>query len=105
MIRYANSKAHGGDMVFRGQNPPAGAIVDYYLKAAQMKLTLTVHDAAGRQVSAIAPSARKGLNRVVWNLRYPPLGKPAGGGSDDDEGGGSGQIDGPFVLPGTYTVG
>ena len=34
MIRYSNPKAHMGDMVFRGQNPPAGAIIDYYLRGA-----------------------------------------------------------------------
>src|SRR5690606_28925455 len=31
-IRYQNQKAHTGDMYWAGENPPAGAIVDYYLR-------------------------------------------------------------------------
>jgi photosystem II stability/assembly factor-like uncharacterized protein len=91
MIRYDDTRAPAGDMVFRGQNPPAGAIIDYYLKSPAPTPTqspaITVHDAAGRQVASIAATAKKGINRVVWNLRYPATGIP-----------------GPFVLPGTYTV-
>jgi hypothetical protein len=33
-IRYTNLKAHTGDMIFRGENPPNGAIIDYWLERA-----------------------------------------------------------------------
>lgn len=32
MIRYARLLAQPGDMIFHGKNPPAGAIIDYYLR-------------------------------------------------------------------------
>ncbi len=103
MIRYANTKAHAGDMIFRGQNPPAGAVIDYYLKAGGAQAALTIHDERGRQVAAVDATSRRGFNRAVWNLRYPDLGKaePQAG---EDEAPGAGRIEGPFVLPGTYTA-
>jgi hypothetical protein len=103
MIRYANTKAHAGDMVFRGANPPAGAVIDYYLKSGGTAIRLSVHDAAGRQIASLEPGRRRGVNRVVWPLRYPDLGRSTSR-ADDDEGGSGGRIEGPFVLPGTYTV-
>ena len=79
-----------------GQNPPDGAIVDYFLKnAAGSELTLTIYDEHGTAISkfssepkptdflpANAPSywfaapdtltKKAGVNRFVWDLRYPP---------------------------------
>jgi photosystem II stability/assembly factor-like uncharacterized protein len=80
-----------------GQNPPAGAILDYYLasKPAQ-DITLGIYDSAGRLVREFStkpepenaepppnvpdywlghpqPLTREaGLNRFVWDLRYAP---------------------------------
>lgn len=78
-----------------GQNPPEGAIVDYYLpQAVQGQVTLAFYDAQGnliRQFSNTPPPPDRsapdvptywfgppvvlpttaGMHRVVWNLRYP----------------------------------
>lgn len=78
-----------------GQNPPEGAIIDYYLpRAAQGPVTMAFYDARGnlvRQFSntppprdASAPDvpmywfsppvvlpATPGMHRIAWNLRYP----------------------------------
>lgn len=78
------------------KNPPDGAIFYYYLKNVPTgDLTLEIHDAKGnlvRRFSSVAPtpdntpknvpdhwfgplatlSKHAGLNRFVWNLRYPP---------------------------------
>ncbi|MGH9540401.1 MAG: WD40/YVTN/BNR-like repeat-containing protein [Terriglobales bacterium] len=78
-----------------GENPPEGAIIDYYLKApAQGPMTLDIYDAAGqlvRQYTNTPPppdtslpnvaeywleppavlSAEPGMHRFVWDLRYP----------------------------------
>ena len=78
-----------------GENPPEGAILDYYLAApASGPLTLTISDSAGhvvREFSSIAPpadtimpnvpeywlqpptvlSAAAGMHRINWDLRYP----------------------------------
>jgi photosystem II stability/assembly factor-like uncharacterized protein len=103
MIRYGNTTPAAGDQIFRGRNPPAGAIVDYYLKSSVSKAAITVHDAAGRQVATIDPALKKGLNRVVWNLRYPAIGRAPDAGDPGADRGGA-PLEGPFVLPGTYTV-
>ena len=103
MIRYANPKAHTGDMIFRGENPPAGAIVDYYLARARTPVSLSVVDAAGQEVTTIDAPAARGINRAVWNLRHASL-PPSGGGYDDDGPRSDAPIPGPWVVPGEYTV-
>jgi photosystem II stability/assembly factor-like uncharacterized protein len=106
--------------------PPAGARIDYILAATSgpgSDIKLEILDSAGmtvREYSSAAPAnagrggrgggggrrggglpsslpAKAGMNRFVWDLRYP--GGPAGGG--DGEGGGFGG-NGPLVPPGTY---
>jgi len=100
--------------------PPAGARIDYYLAAPSGDVKLEILDAAGKVVrayssvsSGAAPTGRGGgrrggglpsvlptkvgMNRFVWDLRYP--GGAAGGG--DGEGGGFGG-QGPLVAPATY---
>jgi photosystem II stability/assembly factor-like uncharacterized protein len=78
-----------------GENPPEGAILDYYLPSnASGPITLTISDAAGkvvREFSSVAPprdtvmpnvpeywlanptvlSTTKGMHRINWDLRYP----------------------------------
>jgi photosystem II stability/assembly factor-like uncharacterized protein len=102
-IRTTNLRPHTGDMVFRGQNPANGALVDYWVRDAGATVSLTVHDNTGRLVQTLTPTARRGVNRVVWNLRYADLPVRSGGGEDDDEGPRP-TTPGPLVLPGTYTV-
>ena len=102
-IRYTNLKAHAGDMVFRGENPPNGAIVDYWLGSAGQSPALTVHDASGTLVQTLRATAAKGVNRVVWNLRHADLPGRGGFGGDDDAPRG-GPLPGPYVVPGVYTV-
>ncbi len=111
----------------KAENPPEGAILDYYFRTApQGEVILEVIDAKGQSVrryssqqaatgsggrrggGAIADiwitepqrfTAQVGMNRFLWDLRY---------GSTDAEGGGAGGFGGaargPLVLPGTYQV-
>lgn len=111
-IRYTNVKAHTGDMLFRGENPPNGAIVDYWLGPQVVAMAeargfgaveLTVHDAGGDLVQRLQPVARPGINRIVWNLRHENLPVRAGGFGNDDERPGP-ATPGPLVKPGTYRV-
>lgn len=98
-IRYRRERGHTGNMIFEGDNPPPGAIVDYWLGDEDMDVAITVHDAAGARVASVRPSTEAGMNRVVWNLRHgdPPR---------RDEGGRGffGGMRGPLVVPGLYTV-
>jgi photosystem II stability/assembly factor-like uncharacterized protein len=98
-----------------GQNPTAGAILDYYLKSKpKQPVTLEIRDAQGRVVQhwtsssgsgEAAPASREkslpadaGMNRFAWNLRYrwPEHAQP-----DEGESFLSG---GPMAVPGTYEV-
>jgi len=104
MRRVANTKAHTGDMLFRGENPPNGAIIDYWLGGGSAdSITIAIRDARGAEVSTVRPSRHAGVNRVVWNLRLPSLpGTPRAG--DDDEEAPRGAPQGRLVAPGRYVV-
>jgi photosystem II stability/assembly factor-like uncharacterized protein len=65
-----------------GENPPVGAVVHYWLEPDAGPVTLTFRDAAGAVVISLRsddktigigkrPTARAGLNRYVWDLKYP----------------------------------
>lgn len=109
-VRYTNEKAHMGDMVFRGQNPPAGGLIDYWLGAEAGDVSLSVHDGTGARVATITPTRRRGLNRVVWNLRRDDVvvvvpGAPAAPAGRGGRGGGGGnRLQGTWVPAGEYTV-
>ncbi|HET7276055.1 MAG TPA: hypothetical protein VFI91_12875, partial [Longimicrobiaceae bacterium] len=98
-IRYAGEKAHTGDMIFRGENPPAGAIIDFYLREAPDSgdVAITIHDASGVEINRLELEAAAGINRAIWDLHYASL--PAAPGRR-----GRGGPDGPLVVPGTYTA-
>jgi photosystem II stability/assembly factor-like uncharacterized protein len=107
-IRYMNLKAHAGDMTFRGENPPNGAIIDFWVATPGTSVSLSVHDAAGQLVQTVPPAPGRGIvrgvNRVVWNLRHADLPVRSGGFGDDDEGPRGNATPGPYVAPGVYTV-
>ena len=102
-IRQSNLKAHTGDMFYRGENPVAGALVDYWLGAAGTAPAITVHSAGGQLINTLRATSSKGVNRVVWNLRETDLPIRGGGGGDDDAPQ-TGGMPGPFVAPGTYVI-
>ncbi len=105
MTRMASTRAHTGDMYYRGQNPALGAVIDVWVKDSVSRGTVvTIHDAAGMQIATVPVDTGRGstTRRAVWNLRLPQLRAGAGGG-DDDEGFGGG-LPGRWVTPGTYTA-
>ena len=102
-IRTTNVRPHTGDMIFRGENPANGALIDYWVREPGTTVDLAVLDSAGRTVQTLKPTSARGVNRVVWNLRHADLPIRSGGGEDDDAGP-SATTSGPLVLPGTYTV-
>jgi hypothetical protein len=105
-----------------GENPPDGAIIDYYLKSASTgPVVLEILDHAGKVVRRYSsddqrfldprtldiptswvqtpkpPPTEPGMHRFVWDLRYPDL--PAIEPPRSGRRGG-----GPWALPGQYTV-
>lgn len=101
-----------------GQNPPSGAVLDYWLKdAPKGELKLQILDSQGKVIRTLSSKKRKeqgggeggffggggqalpvqaGLNRYVWDLRYEPATKVPGlvvwGASGE----------GPMAVPGKY---
>ena len=105
MVRYASVKAQPGDLVFRGENPPKGAIIDYFLatEAQEDSIALEVFDEDGERVAELSPERDAGVNRVIWNLRYDRLPDPAGAEPNQFGDEPRGPL-GPWVVPGEYTL-
>jgi photosystem II stability/assembly factor-like uncharacterized protein len=84
----------GGAGIYRGANPPVGALFNVWLKQYTGEtISLTVKNAAGQPVATLSSPGVPGLSRVVWNL------KPTADVLTDYGGGGS-----KFVGPGEYEV-
>ncbi|MDQ2867073.1 MAG: glycosyl hydrolase [Verrucomicrobiota bacterium] len=104
-----------------GENPPAGAIIDYFLKSAPKdEVTLDIMDAQGKLVRHLSSQEKKdsdqppewpdrveplktipaqgGMNRFAWDLRYDdPVQTPGAFYSGDGP-------RGPKAIPGDYQV-
>jgi hypothetical protein len=99
-----------------GQNPPDGVVVTYYLREPpQAEVTLSFLDAQGQlikrfssQVMNEPPSAaglkelrvptEAGMNRFVWNMRYPDAQAVPGDVTTERS------LTGPLAPPGSYQV-
>ena len=118
-VTYVESKGPEGGTVRRfldaGQNPPDGVIVTFYLKDKPDKaLTLSLLDADGSEIKTFSSgagessdasgkdeplvSAKAGMNRFVWNMRYPSAHRVAGDKTTED------RLAGPLAPPGAYQV-
>lgn len=88
---------------FVAPNPPDGPMLAWWLgpagdrTQAQKRMTVTVRTLSGQHVARFRKAQRSGITRVAWNMRYEgpescavPL-YPR-------------EPEGPFVLPGKYTV-
>jgi photosystem II stability/assembly factor-like uncharacterized protein/DNA-binding FrmR family transcriptional regulator len=117
-LHYPDSVDRRGPV---GDNPPAGAIFDYYFKTAPKdEVKLEIFDSHGKLVRGLSSKEKKeaeqppewpdqvkevttipaaaGMNRYAWNLRWePPVKIP--GAFYTDQG-----PQGPLVEPGEYTV-
>ena len=104
-----------------GENPPAGAMIDYYFKTApKEEVTLDILDAQGKLVRHLSSKEKKeneqppewpdrverpktipaneGMNRFPWDLRYDdPVQIPGAFYTGDGP-------KGPLALPGDYQV-
>jgi photosystem II stability/assembly factor-like uncharacterized protein len=105
---FDHSNGYTGDQLFIAANPPAGAMIDYFLANAPAKdqsVQIRITDEAGKVVQQFSGTGDPGVNRVIWDLRYPTPVKPT---QDQlgaqDEGFFYNAIRGPLVPPGSYAV-
>jgi len=106
-----------------GENPPAGAIIDYLLKSSAGSVTLEIIDAHQKLVRRFSSEDRhpeehlplpiaerwfpkpqaletnSGMHRFVWDLTWG-----SSGGTGEDEESEYRNPRGPKVVPGSYTV-
>ena len=110
-----------------GQNPPDGAIIDYYLSENARDVSLTILDTKGNSVRHftnhdtmykvpplnipfywIRPqqvlSAEKGSHRFLWDMHYTPLNIPPSYPIGAIYKNTVPAETSPWVMPGTYTV-
>jgi photosystem II stability/assembly factor-like uncharacterized protein len=115
VARYLPIQSRGGRRGRRastsaGENPPGGAMIDYLLKSPAGTTTLTILDGRGQQVRQFSSNAKgpaalpvaPGLNRFVWDLRYPgtrEVVRPEGFVSAEFS-----RTQAPIAPPGRYTV-
>jgi hypothetical protein len=61
---------------FRGQNPPRGAAISYWLKSApSADVRITITDITGREIRSVEGTKEAGLNRVQWDLTLAGVGR------------------------------
>ncbi len=117
--RMGGGFGRGGSNV--GQNPPSGSVIHFYLKEEpQEAISLEILDAKGnliRSFSARASgtqpagqmgmrfggsggrvTAEPGMNRFIWNMRYPDAESVPGAIMW------GGRLNGPTAVPGVYQV-
>jgi photosystem II stability/assembly factor-like uncharacterized protein len=83
-----------GKAIFRGENPPEGALISFYLKEfLGEEATIKITSSAGQPVAKFKVTGTPGINRVNWDLRPTK--------EFLTEYGGEGQ---KFVKAGEYTV-
>jgi len=93
-----------GHQYFVGENPPAEAVVQYYLDDDVDELALRISDASGTVVRELtAPESRRqpGIRTLCWDQRVEPvMGGGGGGFGGFGRGGGNADIEGvPTPAP------
>jgi photosystem II stability/assembly factor-like uncharacterized protein len=84
-----------GKAVYRGENPPEGAIVTFHLRERQAEpAKIVVLDPAGAPVASFTVPPVPGLGRIAWNLRPTKDFMERYGGEPAER----------LVPPGEYTV-
>ncbi len=111
IFQYWKDTSYRSQAAYAGENPPFGAILDYYLSKPAEDAAISVADATGRVVRRLnVPGYGGVIHRVTWDLRHASPPSPGGGGGEEEGVQALPRLAqtvtarGPFVSPGTYTV-
>jgi hypothetical protein len=89
-----------GDLFFRGENPPYGVAITYYLAGdTGGEARLTVQDASGRVVRSLNGPGSGGMHRISWDLETDAAQAAGSGGGTASE-----QQRRRRVAPGLYRI-
>ncbi len=105
--RMYGHKGNTGHKFFVAQNPPYGALINYYLKSKpdeKTKVKIAILDKDGKLIRELDGSKEAGINRVHWDLRYAAPAEPTEEQRQAMEQGFGFGPRGPLVEPGEYTV-
>ena len=96
------SRSVTGDKVLRGDAPPTGTAIHFYLADDASEVALAITDiATGETFRDLEATGGAGIHRVQWNLRGNPRQRQGGGRFG---GGGFRGGQAPMASPGTYRV-
>jgi hypothetical protein len=57
-----------------GQNPPNGAIINYFLpEGFKGEVIIEIEDLEKNLIRTLSPRSRAGVNRTTWDLRHEPI--------------------------------
>lgn len=110
-----------------GENPPDGAVIDYYLSENVKAVVLEIKDAKGNLIRKYSSSdtlykipevdiplywirpqqivsSKKGAHRFIWDLHYQPLNAPASYPMSAIFENTAPAYTSPWVMPGNYTL-
>ncbi len=74
-----------------GQNPPLGAMIDFYSKGSAGPATIQIATAAGQHIRTMVVPVTAGVNRAIWDLRYDASGAGSAPGAAAGRAGGAGR--------------
>ena len=100
-------------MIDSGQNPEPGIVINYFLNSkstSEIKIsfsndknkiikTFSSNTEEKNDNEEIKPTKNPGMNKFIWNMRYPDAKKIDGLGSSSNNG-----VTGPVAAPGKYLV-
>ncbi len=61
-----------GQFLFRGENPPEGALIHFYLGQETEMVVIEIAAMEGGMASTTELEGKKGLHRFVWDYRFDP---------------------------------
>ncbi|MBU4495002.1 MAG: hypothetical protein KJ874_06840 [Acidobacteria bacterium] len=72
-LRLSRGGYGRGDLFFAGENPPGGAVINYYLKDKPKEpVTLEIMDATGKKTTYTVKEPAAGINRLFWDMQFDP---------------------------------
>lgn len=116
IFQYWKSTSYRSQESYAGENPPQGAILNYYLANDVDTVDIEIRNKSGKVIRTLHGSGASGeIHRLTWDLRHNPPPTPERDDNEEQEGLVMSEnilpelahehgMQGPLVAPGTYKV-